>query len=502
MANTYSDIFLKHKAGDCVLSRFKILKNIELGDIGPIYISSEVKSNNIFISLEMAVLKDRNRLMDRFERESLKLRDNQNINLPEIVYLEDLKKYSVCPICGETFTGEGLSPCHMQNPIYIHRRCYLFISCQDQKQSIEIDYQDNLLEWGIENCKKLTPLYRGFISNLIYSPEEGKTIPDISDNDSLLPLGEATFLPMSITEAEGIITDEIDQIDCYCPYYHNARCVWNIKDASTESDRITMLAEGAPLCFEKGKKEEILYEIGPEGTIDLRKNVQHLEPSCENCPHLSKNDNEYGNTFAAADIAETTSSPTSDTMTTGQGSRRNLLEGIVLSVDPPYEEPPDRDFAKISLGMIISIVLIPVTIIAFILYFLLSVPLRIIGLHGLIAPLNPLGIFGLLAFLGIGKGRDNIRIPVRNFRIRDNRGDEYQVRMKGFIVVGNIMPADRVSIWGKWKRGNFIFHRAYNYRTQSEVRIRQLSIWPKIILAVISLSAVAGLLFYYGKSLL
>ena len=397
MDNTYSDIFLKHKAGDYILSRFKILKNIELSDIGPIYITSEVKSNNIFICLEMAVLKDRNRLLDMFERESLKLRDNQNVNLPEIVYLKDLKKYSVCPICGETFTGEGLSPCHMQYPVYIHRRCYLFISCQDQKEIIEVNHQDNLLKLGIENCKKLTPLYLGFIFNLIHSPEEEKTSPDITDNDRLLPQGEATFLPMSTTEVEEIITNEINQIDRYCPYYHNARCVWNIKDTSAESGK-SRCWQKAPLCFEKGKKEEILYEISPEGTIDLRKDVQHLEPSCENCPHLLKNDNEYSNTFAAAGISETVSSSVPDTMTGGQGNRRNLLEGNVLSVDPPYEELPDHDFAKISLGMIISIILIPVTLITFIIYILLSIPFRIFGLHSLIAPLNPLGIFGLLAF--------------------------------------------------------------------------------------------------------
>jgi hypothetical protein len=502
MANLYSDVYLKHKIGDCILNRYKILKKIEISDIGPIYITSELNSNKCFICIEMAILENRNKLLDRFKINVLKYKESPNSDLYHLDYLEEVKEQSVCPVCGETFIGEELSPCHMQKPLIINKRCYFFVACQGQKENIETYHQNKLTEWCMDDCKNEIPLCRRFISNLVSQSDEQKTIPYITDNVSLLQQKETDSAALTVQEAEKIIKDDTQQNDCHCPYYHDARCVWNIKDASTDKDVIKISVEGAPECFEKGKKNELLYEINHKGTIVSKNNMQYLEPSCENCPYISRNDNKYTNTFTASGIGGEAPSSSSDTMTAGPGRQRTLVEGTVLSVDPPYEEPPDRDFAKFGLGLIASLILIPVTIIAFVIYLLLSIPLKIVRLNGLIAPLNPLGLFGLLAFLGIGSGRNDYRVPVRNFRIRDQQGNEYQVRMKGHLVVGNIMPADRVSIWGKWKRGTFIFKRAYNYRIRSEVKIRQLSIWPKIILGIISLSVIAGLFFYYYKVVL
>ncbi len=503
MANLNIDVCLKHKIGDCILNRYKILKNIEISDIGPIYITSELCSNQHFICIEMAKLENRSQLLDRFKIDVLKYKASQNSDLYHIDYLEEVKEQSVCPVCGETFIGEELSPCHMQNPIIIKKRCYLVISCHNQKGNTDEPYHNHeIAGCSKEDFNKLTPLYRNFISNFISQSSGQESIADVSDDISLLQQKEMGSTALTVKEAEKIIKGDAKQCDCYCPHYQNAKCVWNIMDTSTDKDVIKISVEGAPECFEKGKKKELLYEINHKSTIVSKKNMQYLEPSCENCPYISKNDNKYTNTFTASGIGGKAPSSSSDTMTAGPGSQKNLVEGTVLSVDPPYEEPPDRDFAKFGLGLIASLTLIPVTIIAFVGYLLLSIPLRIVRLNGLIAPLNPLGLFGLLAFLGIGSGRNDYRVPVRNFRIRDQQGNEYQVRMKGHLVVGNIMPADRVSIWGKWKRGTFIFKRAYNYRIRSEVKIRQLSIWPKIILGIISLSVIAGFFFYYYKGVL
>ena len=501
MASLYTDLYLKHKIGDYILNRYKIVDNVELSHIGPIYIVTELSSNKYFICIEMARVENRDKLLDRFKIESLKLKENQNANLSQIYYEEELKSYSVCPVCGETFFSEELSPCHMQNPLIIMKRCYLVIACQGQKGNIEIYNKNEIVEWNIDNCKKLIPLYRSFISDFISNSTEQESIPNIIDNINMIQQTKTGSVALSIKEAEKIIKDDTKQNDCTCPYYQNAKCDWNIKNSFTDQDKIKVSVDGAPECFEKGKKKELLYEVDKTGRILSIRNIQDLEPNCINCPHISKDDNKYNNAGSIPEDARQAPALSSETTTAEQDRQRNLMEGTVISVDPMYEEPPDRDFAKFGLDVFALLTLTPIIIIAFVAYLLLSVPLRIIRLNRLISPLNPLGLFGLLAFLGIGRGRNDNRVPVRNFRIRDQYGNEYQVRMKGYLVVGNIMPADRVSIWGKWKKGTFIFKRAYNYRIRSDVKIRQLSIWPKIILGIISLSIVVGLFFYYKEVL-
>ena len=501
MANLYADVYLKHKIGDYILNRYKIIDNIELSHIGPVYIARELSSNKYFICIEMARLENRDKLLDRFKIESLKLKENQNTNLSQIYYEEELKNYSVCPVCGETFIGEELSPCHMQNPLVIEKRCYLVIACQDQKGNIETFHKNEMVGWSIDDCKKLTPLYRRFISDFMSNSTEQESIPDVIDNINLIQQTETGSVALFIKEAEKIIKNDIKQNTCYCPYDQNAKCDWNIKNNYTEQDKMEVSVDGAPECFEKGKKKEFLYEIDHNGIILSKKNIQDLEPYCENCAYISKNDNKHIDTFSASGTGGQEPASHSETIIAAQDRQRNLMEGTVISVDPMYEEPPDRDFAKFGLDVFALLTLTPIIIIAFVAYLLLSVPLRIIRLNRLISPLNPLGLFGLLAFLGIGRGKNDNRVPVRNFRIRDQYGNEYQVRMKGYLVVGNIMPADRLSIWGKWKKGTFIFKRAYNYRIRSDVKIRQLSIWPKIILGIISLSIVVGLFFYYKEVL-
>jgi len=501
MANLYTDIYLKHKIGDYILNRYKIIDNIELSHIGPIYVAAELSSNKYFVCIEMAKLENRDKLLDRFKIESLKLKENQNANLSQIYYEEELKNYSVCPVCGETFIGEELSPCHMQNSLVIMKRCYLVIACQGQKENIETYHQNEIAEWSIDECKKLAPLYHRFISDFMSNSVERESIPSDIGKISAIEQAKTGSVALSIKEAEKIIKDDMKQNACYCPYYQNAICDWDIQNSFTDQDKMKVSVDGAPECFEKGKKKEFLYEIDYNGIILSKKNIQDLEPYCENCAYISKNDNKHIDTFSASGTGGQVPALSSETTTAEQDRQGNLMEGTVISVDPMYEEPPDRDFAKFGLDVFALLTLTPIIIIAFVAYLLLSVPLRIIRLDRLISPLNPLGLFGLLAFLGIGRGRNDNRVPVRNFRVRDQYGNEYQVRMKGYLVVGNIMPADRVSIWGKWKKGTFVFKRAYNYRIRSDVKIRQLSIWPKIILAIISLSIITGLFFYYKEVL-
>lgn len=175
------------------------------------------------------------------------------------------------------------------------------------------------------------------------------------------------------------------------------------------------------------------------------------------------------------------------------------LEGNVISVDPPYDEPPDPDFAKLCVGILVAITLIPILLAAFIGFIFLALILTFLRLGALLTTLNPLNLLALLAIFGIGRRAKDQQVPVRNFRLRDADGNEYQIRMKGHLQTGDIIPADKLTIWGKWKDGTLIFKKAYNHRTQSEVKLKQ-SVWPKIVLGIVGFFILTYLLSHLGGS--
>lgn len=79
--------------------------------------------------------------------------------------------------------------------------------------------------------------------------------------------------------------------------------------------------------------------------------------------------------------------------------------------------------------------------------------------------------------------------PVRTVRIRDKvQKREVSVWIKGHFSSGDILVDDEVTIWGRWRDGNFVFARGVNQRTSSHITLRfsksKLLFWVTLFFVV------------------
>jgi hypothetical protein len=90
--------------------------------------------------------------------------------------------------------------------------------------------------------------------------------------------------------------------------------------------------------------------------------------------------------------------------------------------------------------------------------------------RGVIAAALALLISPALSFLPFMQGSD---IPVRDVRIEDySTGQMADVKILGDIM-GNINLGDAIAVWGKNHEGLFIMEAAYNYVTNTYIRIKK-----------------------------
>ena len=79
--------------------------------------------------------------------------------------------------------------------------------------------------------------------------------------------------------------------------------------------------------------------------------------------------------------------------------------------------------------------------------------------------------------------------PVRTLRIRDKlRQQEVSVWIKGHFSSGDIVADDELTIWGKWRDGNFVFARGINQRTGAHITLSfsrtKLLFWATLLFSV------------------
>ncbi len=90
--------------------------------------------------------------------------------------------------------------------------------------------------------------------------------------------------------------------------------------------------------------------------------------------------------------------------------------------------------------------------------------------RGIAAAALALFISPALAFLPFMHGNE---IAARDLRIEDYQtGRQMDVKMLG-DVMGNINQGDAIAVWGEQHGGLLIMHAAYNYDTDSEIRIKK-----------------------------
>lgn len=178
--------------------------------------------------------------------------------------------------------------------------------------------------------------------------------------------------------------------------------------------------------------------------------------------------------------------------------RGSQIQGTVIAIDGPYLEPPDFDLPGVLLKLLLVTILAPFIIGLFILYILISIPLSIIGLGGVMKSFNPINI---LIAIGLFRGlfgipREREDLPVRFFYLQDEIGNEYVLRMKGHLRSGSLALGHQITAWGKWRDNVLHTTRALNLRTGSSVIVEDTK-WKwrvLMVVLVVTIILVLGLL--------
>jgi hypothetical protein len=157
-----------------------------------------------------------------------------------------------------------------------------------------------------------------------------------------------------------------------------------------------------------------------------------------------------------------------------------VLHGTIIQADPPYMGHPDFSWlglaVKATLLILAIIVLGPIVIGVF-------VGLAVVALMvSFLFPRNSSQTSGCLSslasqmvgfFLTKRMVGSKPEIPVRDFRLRDDDGQEHLIRIKGELVSGSLGVGDEVEVQGIDRRGTLILRRGTNKRTRSEIQVRR-----------------------------
>ena len=149
------------------------------------------------------------------------------------------------------------------------------------------------------------------------------------------------------------------------------------------------------------------------------------------------------------------------------------VKGVVIHVDPPYMARPEFNWPSFLVKGGLLILFLPVILGAAIGMFAISAILSIFGLRR-----GGSGFFSNLAsqvtgfFLTSKLLGPKADVPVHDARLRDGAGNEHLVRFRGDFVMGNVNVGDDVTVEGFNRGGTLIFHRGYNHRIHSEIRVK------------------------------
>lgn len=157
-----------------------------------------------------------------------------------------------------------------------------------------------------------------------------------------------------------------------------------------------------------------------------------------------------------------------------------ILRGTVVNVDPTYMSRPDFRWGFFLIKIVIfviSIFIVGPIIIGIVIG--LMVASAILSLLFSSRPKQGSGFLSnilsqMLSFIFtkhlIGQKE---MVSVRDIRLRDYSGQEHLIRIKGKIVSGNINVGDEIEVEGFNRGGTLIFHRGWNKRIKSEIRVKR-----------------------------
>lgn len=185
--------------------------------------------------------------------------------------------------------------------------------------------------------------------------------------------------------------------------------------------------------------------------------------------------------------------------------RRADVTGRVIAMDAPILERPDFDVCRFFTKTLWLILLVvsPLIFLHAVLVTLGAVPalLAVVGLLFLVRFLSPTNLFTLYHLMvlinPLGRRNEGEQVPVRYLRVRGEDGEsEHVIRMKGALTLGNVMPDDIVSFWGRWRRGVLHARYAFSHRTQAWIELQRSYTW--VALAVTVCVVVVLIAYFYG----
>jgi hypothetical protein len=189
--------------------------------------------------------------------------------------------------------------------------------------------------------------------------------------------------------------------------------------------------------------------------------------------------------------------PTQKTPASEWGAFPPQLRGEVIDVDQVQQVPAGFNLPACltRLLWLVALVGTPFVLVreAIIRLGFGSIILCVVGLFlliRLVSPLNLWAVLNIFRMLSPARPREERRVPLFFFHLRDGQRQEHIVRVQGQLTRGNVRPGDLLAVWGRWRDGTLVFRRAINGRTRSWVFLRPNYSWLSLAITVAVLAFV------------
>lgn len=176
-----------------------------------------------------------------------------------------------------------------------------------------------------------------------------------------------------------------------------------------------------------------------------------------------------------------------------------VFVGTVIATEPPHYDTPGFQLPAFlhRVLLIAEFIALPVVLIPWLMVYAgpLSTLLGVAFLLLLIRLLMPGNLLSLMWLARLFNPRRSLdQVQVRYLRLRADDGQEVAIRMEGRLIGSNVMPGDRLAVWGVVHRGTLNLRRAVNLHTGATTHVRANSSWIPLLINVTVLSIVLGLL--------
>jgi hypothetical protein len=144
------------------------------------------------------------------------------------------------------------------------------------------------------------------------------------------------------------------------------------------------------------------------------------------------------------------------------------LNGKVININPTYFQPPDFNWNRVLIFLVLFIPLIYLMTLVIVFLIIIYIVLKLIGIN-----INLFNIFfGLSVLKPPFQQNSRLEIPVQDIIVQDSSG-KHLVRIKGLLKIGNVSVGDSIYVKGKMKGGMLVFKSGYNHSINSDLKLQR-----------------------------